>query len=89
MWCRIATPRPVAAQRQASKGGLGMAPTEPPVIPTPGEVGAARVATGLSIREAAELIHSKVRTWQDWERGVAKMHPGLWELFQLKTRARR
>lgn len=34
---------------------------------------------------AAALIHSTLRTWQDWEAGVARMHPGLWELFCLKT----
>ena len=39
------------------------------------------------VMEGARLIHSTLRTWQDWEAGKARMHPGLWELFILKTRA--
>ncbi|ELI8047065.1 TPA: helix-turn-helix domain-containing protein [Yersinia enterocolitica] len=44
-----------------------------------------REAKGLTQTEAAQLIFSKYRTWQDWESGKASMHPGLWELFLLKT----
>lgn len=54
--------------------------------PAPAQIKEARVTAGLSQSEAAALIFSKLRTWQDWEAGKAKMHPGLWELFQLKTR---
>jgi hypothetical protein len=25
----------------------------------------------------AAVVHSTLRTWQDWEAGVARMHPGL------------
>lgn len=52
--------------------------------PEPAEIRAAREAAGLSQRAAAELVHSKLRTWQQWEAGDRKMHPGLWELFRLK-----
>lgn len=60
------------------------------VIPTPEEVVAARQAAGLTQTEAAELVHSKLRAWQCWEAATDKpdhrrMHPGLWELFLLKT----
>lgn len=65
-----------------------MAPAESPVIPTPDQIREARAATGMSAREAAKVIHSTLRTWQDWERGIARMHPGLWELFLLKIGAR-
>jgi hypothetical protein len=44
-----------------------------------------RSASALSQTAAAELIYSTKRTWQDWEAGKAKMPPGLWELFMLKT----
>ena len=44
----------------------------------------ARIESGLTQTQAAELIHSKLRTWQDWEAGKAKMHLGLWELFLIK-----
>lgn len=54
--------------------------------PTPEEIRAARDALGLSQRAAAELIHGTERAWQDWEQGLRRMHPGLWELFQIKCR---
>jgi DNA-binding transcriptional regulator YiaG len=54
--------------------------------PTPEEIKDARAAAGLSQPAAAELIYSTKRTWQDWEAGIAKMHPGLWELFLIKTK---
>lgn len=50
----------------------------------PEEIRAAREEAGLSQTAAAELVHSKLRTWQQWEAGDRKMHPGLWELFRLK-----
>jgi DNA-binding transcriptional regulator YiaG len=55
------------------------------MIPTPGQIKEARRKAGLSQTAAAALIHSTLRTWQDWEAGIAKMHPGLWELFGIKT----
>jgi DNA-binding transcriptional regulator YiaG len=54
--------------------------------PKPDEIKAARLKKGLSQSCAAELVHSKLRTWQQWEAGDRSMHPGLWELFQIKTR---
>lgn len=53
--------------------------------PSPEEIRAAREAVGLSQSAAAECIHSTLRTWQDWEAGKARMHPGLWELFRIKS----
>jgi len=52
--------------------------------PDPAEIRAAREAAGLSQTAAADLAHSKLRTWQQWEAGDRRMHPGLWELFRLK-----
>ena len=57
------------------------------MTPAPAEIKEARLAAGLSQSAAAAMIHSTLRTWQDWEAGVARMHPGLWELFCLKTGA--
>ncbi len=61
------------------------------VIPTPAEVRAAREAAGLTQTAAGQLVHSTLRAWQSWEApaGTAAarpMHPGLWELFLIKTR---
>jgi DNA-binding transcriptional regulator YiaG len=55
--------------------------------PDPGAIRDAREAAGLSQTAAAALIYSTMRTWQDWEAGVARMHPGLFELFRFKTRS--
>lgn len=55
--------------------------------PAPDEIVGERFNARLTQTEAARLIHSTLRTWQDWEAGKARMHPGLWELFILKTRA--
>lgn len=53
--------------------------------PTPSDIKTARAACGLSQTAAARLIYSTLRTWQDWEAGKARMHPGLWELFCIKA----
>lgn len=55
--------------------------------PSPEEIKAAREAAGLSQTAAASILHSALRTWQHWETGDRKMHPGLWELFCIKTKA--
>ncbi|MEO6351492.1 MAG: helix-turn-helix domain-containing protein [Oxalobacteraceae bacterium] len=55
--------------------------------PMPDEIRAARKESGLSQTAAAALIYSTLRTWQDWEAGKARMHPGLWELFLQKKPA--
>lgn len=62
--------------------------------PTPDEVKAARLELELSREEAAELVHATYRTWQNWElpASSAEARPiplATWELFQLKTAARR
>ena len=44
-----------------------------------------RKEAGLTQTRAAELVHSKLRTCQDWEAGNASMHAGLWALFKIKT----
>jgi DNA-binding transcriptional regulator YiaG len=53
--------------------------------PTPEEVRAAREVAGLSQSAAAARVYSTRRTWQDWEAGIARMHPGLFELFLIKS----
>ena len=52
--------------------------------PTKEEIRNERNLAGLTQTEAARLIYSTLRTWQDWEGGIAQMHPGLWELFLIK-----
>ncbi len=54
--------------------------------PDPDDIRAARTAAGLTQTEAGDVVHASLRTWQQWEAGDRKMHPGLFELFKLKTR---
>lgn len=56
----------------------------PPGNPQPAEIKAAREAARLSQSASAELIHSGLRTWQQWESGDRRMHPAFWELFRIK-----
>lgn len=59
--------------------------------PTAAEVRAAREAAGLTQAQAAELVYANLRAWQRWEADAdstetaRRMHPGLWELFRMKT----
>lgn len=55
--------------------------------PSPKQIKAARDASGLTQTDAAHLIYSTLRTWQDWESGGRTMHPAHWELFNLKVLA--
>ncbi|ARO89145.1 transcriptional regulator [Nitrosospira lacus] len=54
--------------------------------PPPIEIKSAREAVGLTQAAAASLVYCNVNTWQKWESGYSKMHPGFWELFKIKTR---
>ena len=54
--------------------------------PTANQVKAARSAAGLTQSAAAALVHCTLSGWQRWEQGERNMHPGLWELFQIKTK---
>lgn len=53
--------------------------------PTPEQLIAAREAAGLTESQAALLVLTNLRSWQKWEAGESKMHPGLFELFRIKT----
>lgn len=58
--------------------------------PSATDIRAARKAAGLTQGQAAALIYSTLRAWQGWEAGAEsdsgrRMHPGLWELFNLKV----
>ncbi|WP_124948818.1 helix-turn-helix domain-containing protein [Sulfuriferula thiophila] len=49
--------------------------------PTKEEVRAAREAAGLTQEAAAERVHAKLRTWQDWEYGHNRMPVAAMHLF--------
>jgi DNA-binding transcriptional regulator YiaG len=59
-------------------------------VPTPEEIRAARLATGLTQKQAGELVHVAPRTWKRWEHANGgpsgrKMSEATWELFRVKT----
>jgi DNA (cytosine-5)-methyltransferase 1 len=56
--------------------------------PTKEQICALRETAGLTQTQAGELIHGTLRAWQDYEGGQRRLHPGLWELFQIKVAMR-
>lgn len=63
-------------------------PKGPASNPSPSDIRAAREAAGLTQTEAAAMLHTTCRTWQQWEAGDRRMHPAFWELFNNKKRER-
>lgn len=54
--------------------------------PNPYEIIGMRINARLTQKQAADLVFSGLRTWQQWEAGDRRMHPGIWELFLIKTK---
>ncbi len=55
--------------------------------PTTEEIKEARSHAGLSQQKAADMVHSPQRSWQSWEYGISPMHPAIFELFVMKSKA--
>lgn len=53
--------------------------------PTTQEIKSARATAGLTQKQSGELILGTSRAWEQYEIGNRRMHPGLWELFLIKT----
>jgi DNA-binding transcriptional regulator YiaG len=54
--------------------------------PLPARILTARQRARLTQTQAAELVHTTCRVWQQWEAGDRGMHPAFWELFLLKAK---
>jgi|LauGreSuBDMM15SN_2_FD.fasta_scaffold16140_3 DNA-binding XRE family transcriptional regulator len=52
--------------------------------PKPKTIKSARLALGYTQKEAAELVHVGLRTWQMWEAGDRRMPLAAWELCVIK-----
>lgn len=50
--------------------------------PDPGHLLAARIAHGLTQREAGLIVGAPARTWQDWERGQRAMPAIAWHCWR-------
>ena len=64
-----------------SQGTLNM---YDPYYPTRLDLRSHRSSAGITQREAADLIYTPFRTYQDWEGGIGVMHPAIYETFQRK-----
>lgn len=53
--------------------------------PRPSDIRAWREAHDLTQTQAAVLVHTTLRAWQQWEHGDRRMHPAMWELAQIKA----
>jgi hypothetical protein len=53
-----------------------------PKPPKPAEIRRLRESFGLSQTQAAELVYSTLRSWQNWEGGQVGMHPAIWAWFR-------
>ena len=56
--------------------------------PTPSDLKASRITSGLTQTEAGALVGAALRTWQSWEAGDRRMPEAKWELFCLKVIAK-
>ena len=57
---------------------------EAPRPPVAVEISAVRQYAGLSVEQAAKLVHRQAEDWLQWEMGQAQMDSALWELDSLK-----
>jgi DNA-binding XRE family transcriptional regulator len=55
----------------------------PGANPSPEKIAKTREEADLTQTQAAEMIYSTMRTWQQWEGGQRRMHPALWEYWCL------
>jgi putative transcriptional regulator len=46
------------------------------------EVRELRETFGISQTEAAEMVYSTLRSWQNWEADEVSMHPAIWAWFK-------
>jgi putative transcriptional regulator len=54
--------------------------------PSPDQIARARERAKMTQAEASALIYKQWRAWDRWEKGLRKMDPAYWELWQLKAR---
>jgi DNA-binding transcriptional regulator YiaG len=58
-------------------------------LPTPVEIRTARIESGLKQRECAALVGVTLRSWQQWEEGRRRISATAWDLWQIKTKAKK
>lgn len=58
-----------------------------PNPPNPAEIRRLREKFDLSQTQAAELVYSTLRSWQNWEGGQVGMHPAIWAWFRHRVQS--
>jgi DNA (cytosine-5)-methyltransferase 1 len=53
------------------------------------EIKELREKLGMTQSQAASIVHSSLRAWQQWESGKRQMHPAIRELFFIKTQTKK
>jgi len=53
--------------------------------PSPDEIVGMRINAALTQQQAADIVYSGLRTWQQWEAGDRRMNPAIFDYFLLKT----
>ena len=56
--------------------------------PTPQSIKQLRILAGITQSQAAAMLHTTSRVWQQWEAGDRGMHGAFWELFRIKLQIR-
>lgn len=51
----------------------------------PSQIKRLRELAGITQTQAAGLLYTSLRSYQQWEAGDRGMHPAFWELFRLKV----
>ncbi|MFL6603058.1 MAG: hypothetical protein ACJ8R9_17260 [Steroidobacteraceae bacterium] len=54
--------------------------------PKGAEIRELRETFGISQTEAAEMVYSTLRSWQNWEADEVGMHPAIWAWFKHSVR---
>jgi DNA-binding transcriptional regulator YiaG len=52
--------------------------------PTPEQIKDLRTKAGRTQAECAAMLHTSLRSYQQWEAGDRRMHPAFWELLNIK-----
>lgn len=55
--------------------------------PKGAEIRELRETFGISQTEAAEMVYSTLRSWQNWEADEVCMHPAIWAWFKHSVRS--
>lgn len=57
----------------------------PEPIPSSEDIRAARIAAGLTLDRASQLLSVGLRSWQRYEYGERTMHPAMWRAWRARV----